>query len=69
MKTIEYHTVDKSTWADGPWKNEHDKVQYTDPVTGMPCLIVRGPSGALCGYVGVNEGHPCYEKGYEDGSC
>lgn len=66
MKTIEYHTVDKSAWADGPWKNEHDKVQYTDPVTGMPCLIVRGPSGALCGYVGVNEGHPCYEKGYED---
>ena len=63
---MEYHTVDKSTWPDGPWKKEYDKVQYTDPATGMPCLIVRGPSGALCGYVGVDEKHPFYKKSYEE---
>lgn len=66
MQTIEYHTIDKSTWGDGPWQNEPDKVQYPDPETGMPCLIVRGPQGALCGYVGVPEGHPYYKKdGYD----
>jgi hypothetical protein len=27
----------------------------------LPCLVVRGPFGSLCGYVGVPEGHPCYE--------
>lgn len=41
-------------------------MQYDDPETGMPCLIVRGPSGALCGYVGVPSTHPCYEKSYDD---
>lgn len=66
MKTIEYRTVDKSQWGDGPWQNEPDKKQWRDPETGLPCLIVRGPAGALCGYVGVSEDHPWYGKEYDN---
>ena len=52
-------TVDKSSWGAGPWQDEPDKEQFTDEVTGLPCLIRRSPtSGALCGYIGVPEGHP-----------
>lgn len=66
METKEYRTVDKSEWIDGPWKQEPDKVQWQDEATGLPCLIVRGPAGALCGYVGVAEGYRYYEKDYDD---
>lgn len=57
MQTLEYHTADKLTWGDGPWQDEPDKMQFPDPETGLPCLIVRNGHGALCGYVGVPEGH------------
>jgi hypothetical protein len=63
---LEYHTVDKSAWERGPWDAEPDKAQWTDEATGLPCLMVRGPHGALCGYVGVNPGHPWHGKGYDD---
>ena len=66
MQTIEYRTHDKSEWGPGPWQSEPDKRQWRDEATGLPCLIVRGPSGALCGYVGVSRGHPCYGKDYDD---
>lgn len=66
METREYRYVDKSTWDRGEWDNEPDKVQWQDKATGLPCLMVRGPSGALCGYVGVPEGHPYFEKEYND---
>ena len=66
---IEYRSVDKSLWREGPWQAEPDKKQWHDDETGMACLIVRGPSGAWCGYVGVAPGHPLYGKGYsEDGA-
>lgn len=59
METIEYRdVVDKSGWERGPWDDEPDKIQWPDEATGLPCLIVRGPVGALCGYVGVPAGHP-----------
>lgn len=64
MQTIEYRTVDKSGWSDGPWQSEPDKRQWQDEETGLPCLIVRGPAGALCGYVGVSPEHPWHGKGY-----
>lgn len=51
---------DKAEWGEGDWTTEPDKLSWTDPNTGMPCLIVRGPAGALCGYVGVTEGHPLF---------
>jgi len=57
---------DKNEWERGPWDDEPDKIQWRDEGTGLPCLIVRGRMGALCGYVGVAEGHPAFEKGYDD---
>jgi hypothetical protein len=66
MNDIEYRTVDKSEWERGPWDNEPDKIQWTDEATGLPCLIVRGPSGALCGYAGVAEGHPLFGVDYNE---
>lgn len=64
METREWRYVDKSGWGPGPWEGEPDKMQWPDSETGLPCLIVRGPSGALCGYVGVVEGHPFFGRGY-----
>lgn len=61
-----WHTRDKSEWPPGPWIDEPDKVSWTDEETGRPCLIHRGPSGALCGYVAVDPGHPYHGKGYDD---
>lgn len=65
MDTIAYtNLVDKSSWGEGPWTSEPDKLQWPDPATNFPCLIVRGPVGALCGYVGVSPDHPLYGKPY-----
>lgn len=67
MKTIEYTTMDKSSWGEGEWMNEPDKRQFLDEETGYPCLIVRSPtSGSLCGYVGMSESHPFFGKEYDD---
>lgn len=58
-----YITTDKSSWGDGPWQREVDKVVFTDEATGLPCLIKRSHlSGSLCGYVGVAEGHPWFGR-------
>ena len=62
MKT--WTTIDKSEWPRGKWDDEPDKVQWIDGATGLDCLIVRGPSGALCGYVGVPKDHKYYKKEY-----
>lgn len=64
METKQYTTMDKSTWPRGAWDHEPDKVQWEDPATGLPCLIVRGQAGNLCGYVGVPPSHPWHGKGY-----
>lgn len=60
------NVVDKSGWGEGPWSNEPDKVQWTDPATGLACLAVRGPIGAWCGYVGVEPDHPFYGLDYDE---
>jgi hypothetical protein len=67
MERIEYrNVVDKSDWVSrGEWDNEPDKIQWQDEATGLPCLIVRGPVGSLCGYVGVADGHPAHGKDYD----
>ena len=63
MKT--WTTVDKTEWKErGPWDDEPDKAQWIHK--NLDCLIVRGPSGALCGYVGVPDTHPDFEKDYND---
>lgn len=66
METREYRTIDKSTWGPGPWQDEPDKRQWENQPTGLPCLIVRGPAGALCGYVGIPKGHPYYGRHYDE---
>lgn len=64
MNQLIYHdAVDKTGWPDGPWLDEPDKIQWVDAETGLDCLIVRGPVGALCGYVGVSAGHPAHGIG------
>jgi hypothetical protein len=54
----------RSEYGRGEWDNEPDRVEWFDAATGMPCLIVRNPMGALCGYVGVPAGHPYFGKDY-----
>lgn len=66
MDTLTYTFVDKTKWPRGEWDAEPDKMQWQDDATGLPCLVVRGPVGALCGYVGVAEGHPLHGKSYSD---
>lgn len=66
METKEWRFTDKSTWEDGPWMSEPDAMQWSDTETGLPCLIRRGPQGALCGYVGVSPGHPAYQMSYSN---
>lgn len=64
MKT--WKNTDKSNWPRGAWDNEPDKAHWIDGKTGLDCLIVRGPMGALCGYVGVPVGHPFFEQDYSE---
>lgn len=69
METRQWTTIDreKQGWPSGAWDGEPDKVQWQDEATGLPCIAVRHPtSGHWCGYVGVAEGHPYFEKGYRD---
>lgn len=66
MKTIEYRFDKSHLDPDGPWQEEPDKKQWQDKATGLPCLIVRGPVGALCGYVGVPQEHPDHENDYDN---
>ena len=59
------NTIDKSTWAPGPWQTEPDLEEWTDDATGLTCRIVRIPGrGYLCGYVGVPPEHPWYGADY-----
>ncbi len=53
-------------WGEGPWNDEDDHAVWVDEVTGLDCMINRGPSGALCGYVGVGPDHPAHGKNYDD---
>lgn len=65
MSETNIFVVDKSRWGSGPWKNEPDKLNWIH--ADMDCMIARHPSGGhLCGYVAVSDGHPVFEKGYDD---
>ncbi len=57
----------RSGWGSGEWRGEPDKVQWTDPATGLACLAKRNPNfGNWCGYVGIGPDHPWHGKGYGD---
>jgi hypothetical protein len=68
MKYKEYYNlIDKSNFQTrGVWDTEPDKIQFQDTETGLPCLIRRSQSGALCGYVGVTQEHPYFDKDVSD---
>jgi hypothetical protein len=67
MEPIEQTYIDKSEWQRGEWDNEPDRIEWRfEGTPRLACLIVRGPSGALCGYVGVPPGHPWHGKDYND---
>lgn len=56
-----------SKWGPGPWERETNEHQWIDPETGFICRVLRNKmTGTWCGYVGVEEGHPAYEKGYDE---
>lgn len=55
----------KSEWGPGPWQDEPDRLEWRH-ASGLPCLIVRGFIGSLCGYVGVPPEHPLYMRDYAD---
>lgn len=61
---MQEHVVDRTGWGAGPWDKEPDRIEWRDEATGLPCLIVRGPVGALCGYVGVPPTHPWHGISY-----
>lgn len=54
----------KAALPDGPWQSEPDKMTWYDPTTDLACMIVRGPLGALCGYVAVDPSHPWHGVDY-----
>jgi len=66
MESKSWTWVGKSQWPRGEWDDEPDKMQWLDKDSGLPCLILRGPSGALCGYVGVAPGHHNYEVEHDN---
>lgn len=53
-----------TTRQPGVWDNEPDELEYKDKVTGYNCKMLRGPSGAWCGYVEVSKDHPLYDIDY-----
>ncbi len=68
MERMEWRFEDiKAKLPPGPWRDEPDKIQWQDEATGLACLIVRGPLGALCGYVGVADDHRLH--GVDYGEC
>lgn len=62
MNKTEQTYIDKTSWPNGQWQDEPDRISWVDPETGYHCLIKRGPVGALCGYVALEKSHPYYEK-------
>ena len=53
---------DRADWGAGPWDGEPDRVEWYDG--DLPCLALRGPHGAWCGYVAVPPGHPWHGISY-----
>ncbi len=56
--------IDKSTWGDGPWQTEPDRVEWEH--AGVPCLVRRNQLGIWCGYAAVPPGHPSHGHDYND---
>lgn len=61
--TTEYK-ADRTGWPSGAWDGEPDKLLWKHK--GFDCMVVRNGLGALCGYVGVQEGHPWFGQDYDN---
>lgn len=62
---LDHPIIDKSTWGEGPWQNEPDRLEFES--YGLPCLLVRQPHlGHWCGYAAVLPGHKYFKKRYSD---
>lgn len=58
---VAYSVRDLHPIDDGPWMQEADRVAWTDPATGYPCIIRREtPGGHLAGFVAVPGSHSLY---------
>ena len=64
MEPVESRHCDRTGWERGEWDHEPDRIEWRS--NGFACLINRGQSGALCGYVGVQPGHPWYGQDEND---
>lgn len=58
--------TDRKFVLTGPWDDEPDRIVWQDKTTGYWCCINRNVSGALCGYVAIDNKHSCYGKTYSD---
>jgi hypothetical protein len=56
---------DRRPLADGPWKNERDKIAWIDAQTGLNCIILRQPEGHFAGFVAVGADHPLHGFRYD----
>jgi hypothetical protein len=63
-----YDQLDRSHWGTGPWRDEpEDRAQWSDGLTGYPCLAIRSTLGCWAGYVGVCPHHPAFGQELEIG--
>jgi len=59
-----FHVPSRQPRQEGPWRDEPDKLSWTDKATGMPCIMLRARLGTLSGYVAVNTEHPLFGFDY-----
>ena len=55
-----YHVQDLKPKSGGPWTREHDKLAWTDPTTGLECIVRRMRRGYLGAFVGIPRTHPLF---------
>ena len=66
MNEVLNEALNKGSWGAGPWLREPDKANWIDKDTDYDCMVVRGPGGHWCGYVGLPSSHPLYKKEYSE---
>ena len=54
----------RDEWGEGPWNDEPDRIEWRHE-SGLPLLMVRGPTGSWCGYVGVPGPHAAFGHHYD----
>ena len=57
---VAYRVPDLQPRLQGPWSLEHDKIAWTDPATGLHCIVRRMRGGNLGAFVAVPRGHAIF---------